>query len=55
LTLYAELCGWTLARAYSKAGDPWMIGFGGKNTFDEAIGAFAIAYAHQASPDLKAN
>src|SRR5262249_7380535 len=25
LSIYGELCGWTLARAHAKAGDPWAI------------------------------
>lgn len=53
LEIYAELCGWALARAHAKAGDPWSIsgylGNGGK--FDEAMGSFALAYADQAERD----
>ena len=47
LKLYAQLCGRTLARAHAKAGDAaMMVGYLGKSdTFDEAIGKFALAYA----------
>jgi len=44
---YAEACGWVLARAHARAGDPAMIaGYLGKSdVFDRAIGEFARAYA----------
>jgi uncharacterized protein (DUF2252 family) len=53
LEIYAELCGWALARAHAKAGDPWTIGgyLGGGDKFDEAMGRFALAYADQAELD----
>ena len=53
LTLYGELCGWALARAHARAGDPWTIsGYLGKNdVFDVAMGKFALAYADQAEQD----
>jgi uncharacterized protein (DUF2252 family) len=53
LSTYAEACGWVLARAHAKAGDPWAIsGYLGKSPqFDEAMGAFALAYADQAERD----
>lgn len=53
LKRYAELCGWTLARAHAKSGDSATIsGYLGKgDQFDEAIGAFAIAYADQTERD----
>jgi uncharacterized protein (DUF2252 family) len=53
MTVYAKLCGKVLARAHAKAGDPWMIsGYLGKqDVFDEAMGDFAMAYAHQAERD----
>jgi uncharacterized protein (DUF2252 family) len=53
LSIYAEACGWVLARAHAKAGDPWMIsGYLGSNgDFDTAIGKFALAYADQAEHD----
>jgi hypothetical protein len=50
---YADLCGWTLARAHAKSGDAAVLsGYLGKNdTFDDAIGAFALAYADQNERD----
>ena len=53
LSIYAKLCGWVLARAHSKAGDPWGIaGYLGKtDDFDVAMGKFALAYADQAERD----
>lgn len=53
LTIYARACGWALARAHAKAGDPWTIsGYLGKqDQFDEAMGKFALAYADQAERD----
>jgi len=51
--LYAELCGWTLARAHAKSGDAATIsGYLGKGTqFDEAIGTLAMALADQTEID----
>ena len=53
LALYGKMCGWVLARAHAKAGDPWAIaGYLGKSDrFDEAMGKFARAYADQAERD----
>jgi len=53
LSIYAVACGWVLARAHAKAGDPWAIsGYLGKTEeSDEAMGGFAIAYADQAGRD----
>ncbi len=53
LSIYAKACGWVLARAHAKAGDPWTIsGYLGRNDeFDEALGKFALAYADQAERD----
>jgi uncharacterized protein (DUF2252 family) len=50
---YIELCGWALARAHARTGDPARIaGYLGKNdTFDQAIATFAIAYADQTADD----
>jgi hypothetical protein len=51
--LYAGLCGRTLAHAHAKSGDAAMIsGYLGKSdTFDQAIGQFALAYADQNEKD----
>jgi uncharacterized protein (DUF2252 family) len=53
LRLYAEVCGWSLARAHAKSGDAATIsGYLGKsNTFDRALGSFALAYADQTQKD----
>ena len=56
LKLYAELCGLTLARSHAKSGDPALIsGYLGKtDSFDQAIGKFAMAYANQNAKDYAA-
>jgi len=53
LKLYARMCGWTLARAHAKSGDSATIsGYLGKSdTFDRALGKFALAYADQVQKD----
>jgi predicted alpha/beta hydrolase len=53
LCAYADLCGWTLARAHAKSGNAALIsGYLGRgNTFDRAIGKFALAYADQNERD----
>jgi uncharacterized protein (DUF2252 family) len=50
---YAELCGWTLARAHARSGEPAEIsGYLGKSdNFDQAIASFAVAYADQTEKD----
>jgi uncharacterized protein (DUF2252 family) len=47
LAAYAEVCGWTLARAHARSGDRVAIAayLGKGDTFDRAIAAFAAAYA----------
>jgi hypothetical protein len=47
LLLYAQICGWTLARAHARSGDRIAIAsyLGGSDTFDRAIAEFAVAYA----------
>jgi len=51
--LYAEICGWTLARAHARSGDAALIsGYLGKSDrFDQAIGQFALDYANQTARD----
>lgn len=53
MKMYAELCGLTLARAHAKSGDAALIsGYLGKtDSFDQAIGKFAMAYANQNAKD----
>jgi uncharacterized protein (DUF2252 family) len=50
---YCGLCGWALALAHAKSGDPAMIaGYcGTSGALDEAIGIFALAYAKQTEQD----
>jgi uncharacterized protein (DUF2252 family) len=56
LRLYAELCGWTLARAHARSGDRIAIAayLGGSDAFDQAIRTFAAAYADQNERDHQA-
>ena len=53
LMIYAGVCGWAFARAHAKSGDAASIsGYLGKSdTFDKAIGEFALAYADQNQRD----
>jgi uncharacterized protein (DUF2252 family) len=53
---YAGLCGWTLARAHARSGDPAVIAgyLGGADTFDRAVAEFAVAYADQNERDHEA-
>jgi uncharacterized protein (DUF2252 family) len=53
---YAGLCGWTLARAHARSGEPAMIaGYMGKSeVFDKAIAAFGKTYADQTERDYAA-
>lgn len=53
LRRYSTLCGWALARAHARAGDPALIAgyLGQDDTFDQAMAAFAAAYADQNDRD----
>jgi hypothetical protein len=53
---YAEMCGWTLARAHAVSGDPGAISsyLGSGANFDRALGEFAIRYARQNELDYEA-
>ena len=53
LERYADVCGWTLARAHAKSGDSATItGYlGGEDNIDSAIAKFALAYADQTERD----
>jgi uncharacterized protein (DUF2252 family) len=55
LDVYAQACGWVLARAHAKASEisATISGYlGGSNeAFDTAMGKFALAYADQAERD----
>jgi uncharacterized protein (DUF2252 family) len=50
---YAEVCGWCLARAHARSGEPAKIsGYLGKNdAFDQAVADFSVAYADQSERD----
>jgi uncharacterized protein (DUF2252 family) len=52
---YAKLCGWTLARAHARSGEPAKIsGYLGRgDKFDQAVADFSIAYADQSERDHK--
>jgi hypothetical protein len=53
---YAELCGWTLARAHARSGDRIALAayLGNSDAFDRAMSAFAEAYADQSERDYAA-
>ena len=54
-TLYAWTCGWTLARAHARSGDPVAIAacVGSSDTFDKSIGDFSHRYADQNERDYQ--
>jgi uncharacterized protein (DUF2252 family) len=56
MALYARLCGWALARAHARAGDPVQISayLGTSDSVDRAIATFASAYADQTERDYEA-
>jgi sugar/nucleoside kinase (ribokinase family) len=56
MTVYAGLCGWTLARAHARSGDRVALAayLGGSDTFDQAIADFAETYADQNELDYAA-
>jgi uncharacterized protein (DUF2252 family) len=53
LAIYARICAWTMARAHARSGDAAAIGgyLGSKDVFDQAMVAFARAYADQNATD----
>ena len=53
---YAELCGWTLAKAHARSGDAVAIGsyLGSGDVFDRSMATFAEAYADQNERDYEA-
>ena len=55
LTYYARLCGWTLARAHARSGDPVATSeyLGGDDAFDQSITDFCERYADQNEQDYK--
>ena len=56
MDVYAQLCGWTLARAHARSGDRIALAayLGGSDAFDQAIADFAEAYADQNERDYAA-
>ena len=56
MELWARMCGWTLARAHARSGDRVAIAayLGKRDTFDQALAAFAVAYAEQNELDYAA-
>jgi uncharacterized protein (DUF2252 family) len=53
LARYAEVCGWTLARAHARTGDREAIAayLGNRDRFDKALASFAETYADQNERD----
>jgi hypothetical protein len=56
LGVYAHICGWTLARAHARSGDPIAIAayLGEDDQFDRSIAAFSERYADQNERDYQA-
>jgi hypothetical protein len=55
MTFYARICGWTLARAHARSGDPIAIAeyLGGSDDFDSSITDFSERYADQNDQDYQ--
>jgi uncharacterized protein (DUF2252 family) len=55
LTYYAGICGWTLARAHARSGDPIAIAeyLGDSDAFDKSITDFSERYADQNEKDYE--
>jgi len=55
LTFYARICGWTLARAHARSGDPVAIAeyLGQSGAFDQSITDFSARYAEQNERDYQ--
>ena len=56
LNFYGQICGWTLARAHARSGDPVAIAeyLGEDDQFDRSISDFARRYADQNERDYQA-
>jgi uncharacterized protein (DUF2252 family) len=56
LEVYARICGWTLARAHARSGDPVAICeyLGDDDAFDRSITQFSMRYADQNEQDFQA-
>jgi uncharacterized protein (DUF2252 family) len=55
MLLYAKLCGWALAMAHARSGEPSKISgyLGNSDKFDKAVAEFSVAYADQSERDHK--
>jgi uncharacterized protein (DUF2252 family) len=55
LTFYARICGWTLARAHARSGDPAALAayLGDDDAFDKSITDFSQRYADQNELDYE--
>ena len=55
LAYYGRLCGWTLARAHARSGDPVAMAsyLGGDDAFDRSITDFFERYAGQNEQDYE--
>jgi uncharacterized protein (DUF2252 family) len=56
LTFYARICGWTLARAHARSGDPVALAqyLGDGDAFDRSVTDFSARYADQNEQDFQA-
>jgi uncharacterized protein (DUF2252 family) len=56
MQLYAQLCGWTLARAHARSGDPVALDayLATDAAFEPAVTEFALRYAEQNQRDFEA-
>ena len=56
LTFYAGICGWTMARAHARSGDPVAMAayLGASDAFDKSITDFSQRYADQNEQDYEA-
>ena len=55
LRYYAQMCGWTLARAHARSGDPVVMAsyLGSEDAFDQSITDFSERYADQNEQDYE--
>ena len=56
LEFYAGMCGWTLARAHARSGDPVAMAayLGSTDEFDTSMTDFSFGYADQNEIDYQA-
>jgi uncharacterized protein (DUF2252 family) len=56
LAFYAQICGWTLARAHARSGDPVALAqyLGDGDAFDRSVTDFSARYADQNEQDFQA-